>query len=138
MDYNNLYTNQRCFIIPREDYYLLGILNSKLFFFLFKNKLPKLRGGYYEPSYVFLKNFPIKTIDKKNHTEKQQHDLIVTLVKKMLKLHKQLSDTIMMNDKEKLQIQINKTDQKIDELVYQLYDLTDEEMKIIEESTNEK
>jgi type II restriction/modification system DNA methylase subunit YeeA len=31
--------------------------------------------------------------------------------------------------------QIDATDRKIDQLVYQLYNLTDEEIKIIEEST---
>lgn len=33
-----------------------------------------------------------------------------------------------------LQSQINQTDREIDQLVYQLYDLTEEEIKIVEES----
>ncbi|MCF6358177.1 MAG: hypothetical protein L3J54_10265 [Draconibacterium sp.] len=35
-----------------------------------------------------------------------------------------------------LQNQINQTDKEIDQLVYQLYELTDEEIKIVEESIN--
>ena len=35
-----------------------------------------------------------------------------------------------------LQTQINETDKEIDQLVYQLYELTEEEIKIVEESIN--
>ena len=37
-------------------------------------------------------------------------------------------------DKEKAKEEIKKTDNEIDELVYQLYGITEEEKKIIEES----
>ncbi len=40
------YTNQKCFIIPVSDKYLLGILNSSITMFLFRSILPKLRGGF--------------------------------------------------------------------------------------------
>ena len=38
-------------------------------------------------------------------------------------------------DKELLQRQIDATDRKIDELVYELYGLTDKEIRIVEEAT---
>jgi hypothetical protein len=49
-DESKKYTNQKCFIIPLTDRYLLGILNSSVNFFLFRTILPKLRGDFYEPS----------------------------------------------------------------------------------------
>ncbi|EAY25287.1 DNA modification methylase [Microscilla marina ATCC 23134] len=61
-DLQKFYTNQKCFIISKDDKYLLTVLNSQVINFLFKNILPKLQGGFYEPSYVFLKDFPIPQI----------------------------------------------------------------------------
>jgi hypothetical protein len=40
------------------------------------------------------------------------------------------------HDKTFLQCQIDATDRQIDQLVYELYGLTDEEIKIVEESSS--
>jgi len=131
-DNNGLFTNQKCFIIPINDLYLLGILNSKVMLFLFKMNLPKLRGGFFEPSYVFFKNFPIHFIDDSNTIEIQQKNRVVELVLQMLALQKQLSTANTPNEKVMLQRQIDATDAQIDGLVYRLYGLTEEEIKIVE------
>ena len=53
----------------------------------------------------------------------------------MLSLNKQLQEERLSQfEKEKIGHEINKTDSEIDELVYQLYGITEEEKKIIEES----
>ena len=53
----------------------------------------------------------------------------------MLDLHKQLTGAKMSHDKTAIQRQIDATDRGIDKLVYELYDLTDDEIKIVEEAT---
>jgi hypothetical protein len=131
-DESKKYTNQKCFIIPRTDKYLLGILNSSVNFFLFRTILPKLRGDFYEPSYVFLKDFPIRTIDFSNPVEKAQHDKLVALVEKMLELQKKYHETRMESDKELYERQIKILDAQIDRLVYELYGLTEEEVRVVE------
>ncbi len=135
MDSAMTFTNQKCFIIPRDDKYLLGILNSKLMFFLFKNILPKLRGGFLEPSYIYLKKFPIKAIDFSKEDEKIIHDKIVFLVDEMLNLHRIIDEVKIPQEKKRIQRQIDATDRQIDNLVYQLYELTDEEKAIIEKDS---
>jgi hypothetical protein len=130
LELSNSYTNQKCFIIPLEDKYLLGILNSKVCFFLFRMILPKLRGDFYEPSYIYFKDFPIRTIDFSVPAEKATHDKMVSLVERMLSLHKQSPRT--PQEKEMLQRDIESTDHEIDALVYQLYGLTEAEIKIVE------
>lgn len=50
----------------------------------------------------------------------------------MLELHKRLQ-AIKETDRELLQRQIDGTDKEIDALVYELYGLTEEEIKIVEE-----
>ena len=134
-DKGGLYTNQKCFIIPLPDKYLLGLLNSKFNFFLFRSILPKLRGDFYEPSYVFFKSFPIRKIDISDPTDKARHDRMVELVDQMLELHKQLTSARTDHDKTVILRQIDATDRQIDQLVYELYGLTDEEIKIVEESS---
>jgi predicted nucleic acid-binding Zn-ribbon protein len=60
---------------------------------------------------------------------------MVELVEAMLQLHKSLAAAKTPNEKEALQRQIAATDVQIDQLVYELYDLTDDEIKIVEEAT---
>jgi type I restriction-modification system DNA methylase subunit len=134
-DKAGLYTNQKCFIIPLPDLYLLGLLNSKVTFFLFQSVLPKLRGGFYEPSYIYFKDFPVRTIDISNPTDKTCHDKMVELVERMLPLHKQLPAAKTPDDKTRIQRQIEATDQQIDQLVYELYGLNEKEIQIIEGKT---
>jgi len=133
LEYKNYYTNQKCFIIPLDDKYLLGVLNSSLCFFLFRQILPKLRGDFYEPGYVYLKDFPIRAINFNDSAEKSAHDKIVSLVESMLAFHKSLASAQNPNEKERLEKQIKSTDEGIDKLVYELYGLSDEEIRIVEE-----
>ncbi len=131
-DTEHFYANQKCFIIPCDDKYLLGILNSRVCFFLFRQILPKLRGDFYEPSYVYFKDFPIRTVDFTNPADKTRHDQLVQLVATMLSLQPQLAAAKSERDKTLLQRQIALTDDKIDRLVYELYDLTAEEIAVVE------
>lgn len=60
---------------------------------------------------------------------------IVELVEQMLALHKQLATAKSPHDQTMLHGQIAATDRLIDRLVYDLYGLTEEEIKIVEEGT---
>jgi hypothetical protein len=91
-----------------------------------------LRGDFYEPSYVYFKDFPIRTIDFKDTADKARHDKMVKLVERMLKLHKDLKSEWVGSEQEKIERQIKATDEEIDRLVYELYGLTEEEIKIVE------
>lgn len=50
----------------------------------------------------------------------------------MLTLHKQLADAHTPQDKTLIQRQMEATDRQIDALVYELYELTDDEIRIME------
>ncbi len=126
-DTDNFYTNQKCFIISVDDKYLLGLLNSSLFFFLFRSILPKLRGGFYEPSYVFLKDFPIVEADNI-----EMKKTIAKKAEEMLRMNKEKLKGKTSQEKTALQRQIEATDKQIDQLVYNLYELTEAEIRIVE------
>ncbi|HQB08000.1 MAG TPA: hypothetical protein PK712_09070, partial [Rectinema sp.] len=61
-----------------------------------------------------------------------RHDKMVSLVERMLDLHKRLAETKTNHEKTLLQRQIEATDKQIDALVYDLYGLTEEEIRIVE------
>jgi hypothetical protein len=130
VDTGNFYSNQKSFIISFFDLYLLGILNSKIMMFFFTTTIPKLRGDFYEPGFVFMKNFPVHVIDPSDPADVSRHDRIVALVQRMLDMHKRIPQT--PQEQERLTRDIQTTDREIDTLVYQLYGLTDAEIKIVE------
>ncbi|MGD0590117.1 MAG: TaqI-like C-terminal specificity domain-containing protein [Bacteroidota bacterium] len=131
-DKTKLYTNQKCFIIAIADLYLLGVLNSAITFFLFRKVLPKLRGDYYEPSYVYFKDFPISTINFDDPQDKSRHDAIVKLVEQMLNAKEKLSNAKTEAETNRFEHLCQTLDRQIDEAVYELYGLTEEEIKIVE------
>jgi hypothetical protein len=67
-----------------------------------------------------------------SQTEKAQHDKLVALVDNMLELQKKHHEAKMERDKELYERQIKVVDKQIDGLVYDLYGLTEEEMKVVE------
>jgi hypothetical protein len=115
--------------------YLLGILNSILATFYYQNRLITNRRSIAQLKKVDLDAIPIRTIDFDNPDDKAMHDKMVNLVERMLDLHKKFAAAKVPDEKTKIQRQIDTTDRQIDQLVYKLYNLTDEEIKIVEEST---
>ena len=61
---------------------------------------------------------------------------MVSLVERMLSLHKNLAAAKTPDEKKVLQRQITTTDRQIDHLTYKLYHLADDEIKIVQESQN--
>ena len=60
------------------------------------------------------------------------HDKLVALVNNMLELQKKHHEMRMERDKELYERQIKIVDAQIDGLVYELYGLTEEEVKVVE------
>jgi hypothetical protein len=56
---------------------------------------------------------------------------MVALVEQIQELHKRSAAANNPNDKTQLEREIEATDRQIDQLVYELYALTDEEIKIV-------
>lgn len=126
-------------IPPKKEYrlkYLAGILNSRLISFWFVHSFGKLQRKVFPQFKVKeLRIFPIRPIDFTNPADVARHDQMVSLVDQMLELNKKLAESKMPQATEMLKRQIESTDKQIDGLVYKLYDLTDEEIKIVESET---
>ena len=67
-----------------------------------------------------------------NPVEKAQHDKLVALVENMLELQKKHHAARTKQDKELYERQIRIVDTQIDRLMYDLYELTEEDVKVVE------
>ena len=112
--------------------YLLGLLNSRLLSTYLKTITTSFRGGYIALNRQYIEQLPIRTINFPDPSDKAHHDRMVELVEQMLSLYKRLAEARAPHDKTVLQQQIAVTDQQIDRLVYELYGLTEEEIKMVE------
>lgn len=122
--------------IPEDIKFILGLLNSKLIEFYILNHSPVFQGGYHKFSSNYLKKIPIKKLNLKDPSDKKIHEQVVKFVDKLLFFHSSLSSfgSKKTSETARLEEEIRKTDAEIDDLVYRLYGITEEERKTIEES----
>lgn len=115
--------------------YLLGLLNSKLLDWRIKLVNSRFANGYYSFNRQYIEPVPIRVIDPSLKEERIRYEKMVSLVDQMLSLHRQFPSARTAYERDALQRQIDATDARIDRLVYELYGLTEEEIRIVEEAT---
>jgi len=67
-DTSDIFCNNKAYIIPNADYFLLGYLNSNIFWFMFTSMTTMVRGGYYEAT---TQNIEKIVIPKEKEEQKQ-------------------------------------------------------------------
>ena len=104
----------------------LGLLNSKLLNFWYTKKFAtsNISGNYISFNGIYLAQLPIKI------EETKEKELIINLVDKILHITK--SGNYLANLTE--QAKVHEYERQIDQMVYKLYDLTPEEIKVVEET----
>ncbi len=118
--------------------YILAILNSKIGTWYFLTIQPRKGKLFAEIKINHLAEIPIFKINFSNKEEGIRYNELVKLVDKMIKLNKELQGIIENSEKwNSIKAEIEKTDKKIDEGVYKLYNLSQGEIRTIE-SLNEK
>ena len=122
----NLYS-----LIPRgiDGRVLLGVLNSKLLSFLYIHQVTQAtKDDFPQVTIKDILSLPFPSAEKINRAQVT----LIAHVEQMLTLHKNLAAASSPTDKERLERQIRVTDNAIDALVYELYGLTQDEIKIVE------
>lgn len=111
--------------------YVLGILNSKLMAYYYFSKFgQKSRKTFPHLTQGKVLQLPIKIISLQNqNTLSNLVDKILLLNKKCIKF-----DDKQTSERQRIEEEIKRTDKEIDELVYKLYGIIEEEKKIIEKS----
>jgi len=120
--------------------YILAILNSKLYHF-YQDSLYTLGAEYtIFISQEYLKEVRILDPSNFSATQKIRYSNLIETVDKMLSLNNRLNDISDKKTDERVRIEeeIKKRDNEIDELVYAVHNITEEDKKIIEVSLKEK
>ncbi|MBN1576520.1 MAG: N-6 DNA methylase [Chitinispirillaceae bacterium] len=111
--------------------YLLAFLNSTTMDFCYSIMNPEKGEALAEVKKQHVERLPISPIDFSAPSEKKIHDNIVSMVSSLLTLNKKLPRATGQG-KVLIERQIESIDRRIDELVYELYGLTEEEIGIVE------
>ncbi len=140
LDAKGNYLSNTAYCLGTDDKYLLGILNSGLFWFAISNiSIPfGIRAGEYRYRliYQYLEKVPIRFINFSDPADKARHRKMVELVDRMLELNKQKhSGKLAPSQVERVDREIAATDAEIDDVVYELYGITEQERKIIAETS---
>ncbi|MBK7056903.1 MAG: N-6 DNA methylase [Leptospiraceae bacterium] len=135
LDTNKYYNLNNVYNIALKDKaydlkYLLGLLNSKLFIYHYRSIVPEEGRVFAEIKKVNLEKLYIRSIDfKKKEEEILYKDLVANVD---LLINEKMKVTQTTSDSTRIEQKITHLDNKIDSLVYQLYDLTPEEINIVE------
>lgn len=114
--------------------YLLALLNSRLLAWYFPFVSAPFRGGWMSANRQFLSQLPFRPVNFSKASEQSAHAEIVAKVEAMLVAKKALAAAKTDKDKTYYENKCASLDRQIDRLVYDLYGLTEEEIKLIEES----
>jgi hypothetical protein len=126
--------------------YLLALLNSKLMSFYLQTKFKNSKKIFPKIPIKYLEKLPIKSLDVTNKDEKTMHNKIVKLVDELLILNRELQTKEQEAKKRatknleqeaeivELHKKIKRKIQLIDTEVYKLYDLIDDDIKIIDKT----
>ena len=126
---NTYYGDTVCGIRIKDEYkdriklkYLLAVLNSKLIEWIYKKTTVPKAGGFFIYKVMYLKNIPLKEIsldDQKPFIDLANEILTITE-----------DDDYLTNFIK--QAKVKAYERQIDQMVYKLYNLTPDEVKIIE------
>jgi hypothetical protein len=114
-DDTGVYLNAPAVFLPSNDKALLAVLNSKVVWHFLKSVCVIRSGGYIEVKPQYFEQIPIPDID--------------TITQNKLT---ELADKAIQEKTNNQQTDITEIEKQIDQLVYKLYDMTAEEIKIIE------
>jgi type I restriction-modification system DNA methylase subunit len=135
LDEEGHYGSNTVYFIPGKDLFLLALLNSKVGNFYFVQTCAGLEGKneiYLRFFGQYLEGFPVAAGDSSEKNPSEKRSQVEKLVDQILTLHTKLAATKPGHAHTVIERQIEATDRQIDQLVYQLYALTDSEIQLVE------
>lgn len=124
LDVQGQYSTNTTYFIPTADLFLLGVMNSSLIHFLIARMSTSIQGGYFRFFRQYLLTLPILY-------DKKQSAAIAAQVQLLLDLHHQLATATGLQASQ-LADRIAHVEGKVDGLVYALYGLSEEEVRVVE------
>ena len=112
--------------------FLLGIINSNVTKYFWKKNNSDEKKTFPKIKKEAILSIPVPSINFKNKREVELHNEIAKLVDQLLKLNEEKSETKLQTKVSQLETKIDYCESRITEIVYQLYGLTEEDIKIVE------
>ncbi len=109
--------------------FLLGVITSKAIKYFWKKNNSDEKKTFPKIKKEAILSIPVPIINKQN---KNLHGEIAKLVNQLLQLNKQKAETKLATKVSQLQGKIDYCEDRINQIVYQLYELTEAEIKIVE------
>ena len=103
------------YLLPTQEIWVLGLLNSKAIFWFYTKTSTQIRGGFVRFIAQYVSQIPIPTI------QPPQKALISKIVNQILTIKRTTPDA-----------DVSELEKRIDQIVYLLYGLTPEEIAIVE------
>ena len=118
-------------ILPKGDYkidlrYVLGLFNSKLLNYYYSKSVSEEGRAFAQVKAINVKQLPYIEAKPPQQTE------IIKYVDQLLQLNADLKTETLPNRIEQIENRIDYAERKINEIVYKLYDLTEDEIRQIE------
>ena len=114
--------------------YLMGILNSRLFVFLYRAIAFENARVLAQVKPTLLEQLRIRPIDVDNTNDTEALRRMVTLIDRMIDLQERLAGERNPEARKHVQSQAENVDRQIDHLVYNLYGLTASEVEMVEQA----
>ena len=115
-DKTKAFLGNTAYILPTDEKWLLGLLNSQLMWWFYMNITSSIRGGFVRFIAQYIGQLPITLFDD------SQKSRIISLVEK-----------ILANPDSP---EVPQLERQIDALVYELYGLTEDEIAIVEDNSS--
>ena len=134
MDISGCVCGDTTFAIPGNNFPLLALLNSRVAYFYFKCVCAALEGGndtYLRFKSQYVAKFPVPRELKRG----QLADRLQILAQRMISLTEQRKTAKTTHEQTSIGRQIDITDAEIDRLIYEIYGLTNQEIRTVEEAT---
>jgi hypothetical protein len=112
--------------------YLLALLNSRLMHFLYIDLVGEQERIFPEVKPVQLFKLPIRFINFEDETDESLYGRIVALVPQMIIAKQQSASAQSDRDKNYFDRKCSEIDRQLDEMIYELYGLTVEEIALVE------
>lgn len=136
LDRSGAYIANTGYSLGTDDLYLLGILNSQLFWFAISHiSIPfGIRAGRYRYRliYQYMEKIPIKVPDPTRPGEVNLQERLVDLVKRIMGRYEAFEKSKNPQERTSIQREIGSLDNEIDGVVYELYSLTPGEITVLE------
>jgi hypothetical protein len=117
--------------------YVLGVLNSKLMFWLLQSMSNIFRGGWITCTKQYVGRLPIKRFLPRVQLNQMAQESIARAVKQMIAFQESLAAAKTGRQQTAAQRQITAMETRIDQLVYELYGLTEQEISVVEGAIKE-